>query len=396
MSSLTTATPPAAPVGDPLAPPARTPEPRVWRLGGAHAATSDPIAGGASRRPLAQNRWVWTATGGIFAAFATACGLAPVAFSGLHDTALWLLAAALAVIAALIVTRKPAAIGTAANNVLLLTVYASVVAAMWAFQPFGSVGAVAAMFIGPLTALRLVDRRQVALHLFIASVAIVLLPVLGLVDRGTVMACTVLIPSIWVFASAAVVLLEAVEYQSDQLELLVRHDPLTGVGNRRMLTERLEQELAEHRRTKQPLSLVALDLNGFKALNDTVGHAAGDQLLRDIAAVLVHAVGADDTVVRQGGDEFCLIMVGTAPGEAMRTIRTIRAALHAFDESAGAPITVGAGVAAFPRDAGDAAGLLHCADERLRADKSGHPGPRIAPEHAIQAVDAALTELATD
>jgi diguanylate cyclase (GGDEF)-like protein len=119
--------------------------------------------------------------------------------------------------------------------------------------------------------------------------------------------------------------------------------------------------------------VIALDLNGFKILNDTVGHAAGDDLLRDVAEALSSVVDPRDTVVRQGGDEFCLVLPETSAAHAERTGNAIRARLAQI-ESYGANVTTGIGIASFPVDALRGDVLLHVADERLRANK--------APRHA--------------
>jgi diguanylate cyclase (GGDEF)-like protein len=92
-------------------------------------------------------------------------------------------------------------------------------------------------------------------------------------------------------------------------ELRVRalHDPLTGLGNRALIGERLAQALARSRRTGRRVAALLLDLNGFKLINDTMGHEAGDELLRAVAGRLTHCVRLEDTVGRLGGDEFVVI-----------------------------------------------------------------------------------------
>ena len=93
------------------------------------------------------------------------------------------------------------------------------------------------------------------------------------------------------------------------------HDPLTGVANRILLSERLTQALERRRRNKGDLVVVLLDLDGFKTINDELGHSAGDQLLIELARRLVQSVRAEDTVARLGGDEF-VVLVEQAPGQA--------------------------------------------------------------------------------
>lgn len=168
--------------------------------------------------------------------------------------------------------------------------------------------------------------------------------------------------------------------QSEHLGELMRRDPLTGVGNRRLLTERVDYELHRHHRTGRPLTVFALDLNGFKHINDTLGHAAGDELLRDAASALRRAVRAQDTVIRQGGDEFFLIAPETGPNQARTLDRAMRAALAQVD-AGGRPLTAAIGSATYPDDAETAADLAHAADLRQFADKPRNV-PRGAPHPA--------------
>ncbi len=95
--------------------------------------------------------------------------------------------------------------------------------------------------------------------------------------------------------------------ERDALANAAFSDPLTGVANRRLLMSTAEHEIARHRRADERFTLVMLDLDGFKLLNDRYGHAAGDQMLRDVAVGLSRALRSQDTVARLGGDEFCVI-----------------------------------------------------------------------------------------
>jgi len=92
------------------------------------------------------------------------------------------------------------------------------------------------------------------------------------------------------------------------LRLLTQQDALTGLGNRRLLQERMGYEITRHRRMGRRFSVLALDLDGFKQVNDRFGHAAGDEILREVARAMQRAVRDQDTVVRTGGDEFCVLV----------------------------------------------------------------------------------------
>jgi diguanylate cyclase (GGDEF)-like protein len=326
-----------------------------------------------SRRDLAHNRWVWFATGGTGVMIA-ALTIALVAFED-SDRA-WaqiLFAGVYGLFALFLLRRQPPEIGDPFNHVVLMYAYSATIAGFAAFQPGGGMAISAGMFVGPLIAVRLQDRRLIALHLLAATSGLALVAVggavIGFIDPTTVIGIAIMVPAMWVLCAACAVVLEASEQQGEELERLVRRDPLTGVGNRRLLDERLSHELARASRGGQQLSLLALDLNGFKALNDTLGHEAGDELLRDTAAALVRAARPQDTVVRQGGDEFCVILPNTSPAHAQRTANAIRANLAGTDT--GGLVSTGIGIATYPDDALEEHVLLHVADERLIDDKAG-------------------------
>ena len=117
------------------------------------------------------------------------------------------------------------------------------------------------------------------------------------------------------------------ERERDAMRRFALRDPLTGLANRRALDERLGYEIARHTRHGESFAVLALDLDGFKAVNDRFGHDAGDELLRETAAALVEVVRAQDTVVRLGGDEFCVLapQTGQASADQLSGARARRA-----------------------------------------------------------------------
>jgi diguanylate cyclase (GGDEF)-like protein len=145
-------------------------------------------------------------------------------------------------------------------------------------------------------------------------------------------------------------------------------DPLTGVGNRRLLAERLEAELGRHRRHGRPLTVVVLDLDGFKHVNDRFGHPVGDEVLRDVAHALQRAVRSEDVVARAGGDEFWILAPETGTQGALQLVRRLeRAVAHA---SAGLDdLGASLGWAVAPTDGDDAGALLAAADAAQVAAK---------------------------
>ena len=151
------------------------------------------------------------------------------------------------------------------------------------------------------------------------------------------------------------------ERQTDAMRHYALRDPLTGLANRRALDERLAYEVARHTRNGQQFAVLALDLNGFKAVNDRFGHDAGDEVLRDVAHAMVDAVRAQDTVVRLGGDEFCVLAPLTdrdhADGLAGRVLEAL-AGVAAGPRGISASI----GAAVFPEDGTRPDALLAVAD----------------------------------
>lgn len=160
----------------------------------------------------------------------------------------------------------------------------------------------------------------------------------------------------------------------DRIEELARHDELTGVWNRRHLIEALEVELARHARGGPPLALALLDLDRFKHVNDTLGHNAGDEVLRRTARVLRDRLRHGDVFGRWGGEELLAILPQTAPQGARASAERMRAAVEAIpmdDLEPGLRVTVSVGLAhARPDDSSES--LVSRADGALyRAKRTG-------------------------
>ena len=160
---------------------------------------------------------------------------------------------------------------------------------------------------------------------------------------------------------------------TDRLDHLAQYDDLTGLANRALLRDRLERALAAARRHRSEVAVMILDLDGFKAVNDTLGHAAGDRLLRAVAERLRSRVRETDTVARLGGDEFALVIENLGrPEHAALVARKLLDALEAPIRVDGQEARVGAsiGAALYPRDAEDPAVLLRLADAAMYAAKA--------------------------
>ncbi|HEY0630924.1 MAG TPA: EAL domain-containing protein [Thermoleophilaceae bacterium] len=145
-------------------------------------------------------------------------------------------------------------------------------------------------------------------------------------------------------------------------------DPLTGVANRRSFYNSLTAELKRAERMSTPVTLVLIDLDGFKEINDTHGHPFGDGVLQTIAEKVRGSLRATDVIARVGGDEFAILLPAT-PRDAAAAMIT-RARDDATASVGGIPLTWSAGVATFPTDARDGTTLVECADAALYCAKS--------------------------
>jgi diguanylate cyclase (GGDEF)-like protein len=155
-------------------------------------------------------------------------------------------------------------------------------------------------------------------------------------------------------------------------------DPLTGLPNRRLFNDRLEQALATARREGHPLTVMLIDLDRFKEINDALGHHFGDVLLRQVSTRLREALRESDTVARLGGDEFAILLPrGGDTGDSERVAEKIRAAI-------GAPLTLkdgltleveaSVGIARFPEHGREPHELLRCADVAMYVAKAARSG----------------------
>jgi diguanylate cyclase (GGDEF)-like protein/PAS domain S-box-containing protein len=164
---------------------------------------------------------------------------------------------------------------------------------------------------------------------------------------------------------------DSVAYERRLRDLAFR-DRLTGLPNRASLLERLDLELAHARRSGSSLALLFMDLDGFKAVNDELGHQAGDELLRAVAQRLLGCLREADTVARLGGDEFTVLVPGIQDARGARAVasKLLEALAKPLVLSGRLqPIRPSIGVALFPSDASDGDGLLHCADQAMYAAK---------------------------
>ena len=174
----------------------------------------------------------------------------------------------------------------------------------------------------------------------------------------------------------------------DQLQHQAHHDPLTGLANRTLFSQHVREALETG--SVDQVAVMFIDLDDFKGVNDTLGHAIGDQLLRGVASRLVRSVRREDVVARLGGDEFAVLVERESGVEAgavelaERTLQAFLAPVIAGDKPLNASLSIGIAASQHPRTPGRRA-----AARRRRGDVRGQGG-RQAPLRGVHARDARL------
>src|SRR5437773_530200 len=187
-------------------------------------------------------------------------------------------------------------------------------------------------------------------------------------------------------------LLMAMDRLRNEVADLALLDDLTGVGNRRYLLQRLTEECARSERSGEPFALLVIDLDGFKSINDTHGHAAGDACLQHFTLMAQTRLRPGDMLARTGGDEFCIVLPSSTLREGTMIARRVLEVCRADAEQCAGkdiPISVSIGVAQWTREVGGYSDrLIAAADHALyEAKKDGRnrhaaydPAPPLAPD----------------
>jgi diguanylate cyclase (GGDEF)-like protein/PAS domain S-box-containing protein len=151
---------------------------------------------------------------------------------------------------------------------------------------------------------------------------------------------------------------------------LATHDPLTTLANRYLLSDRIEQAIFRAKRKKGLFALLFIDLNGFKNINDTAGHAAGDQFLIKLACILSENVRLTDTVARIGGDEFVVLLDEIHQAEdATLVAEKLSRVIHEDTDPFGHTVSAAIGISLFPHNGQNSETLLKAADQAMFQSK---------------------------
>jgi diguanylate cyclase (GGDEF)-like protein len=155
-----------------------------------------------------------------------------------------------------------------------------------------------------------------------------------------------------------------------KLRRLAERDDLTGLPNRRLCEERLAEELSRSRRGRGRCgSLLIVDMNDLKGVNDRLGHAGGDEALRETARVLRGALRTSDVCSRTGGDEFMILLPDTGADGARLAMARLRAAVMRAGARRDEPLSISVGAATWPTDGDEAGMLIEAADRAMYAEK---------------------------
>lgn len=218
-------------------------------------------------------------------------------------------------------------------------------------------------------------RPREALALTMTMTAVLILQLFDAVDpaRAGTLLVTILVTTAFAFAFSVIN-----NRQQNLLRRLATRDPLTGVGNRRAFVEKLAEVIAKFERSGSPSSLVMLDVDHFKQVNDVHGHSAGDEILRRVSHRVQSRIRITDSLYRIGGEEFVVVIDGKDVDAAAVLAEELRERIEANELVPGIAVTVSIGVAQIRKsDSHDA--WLNRADEALYAAKrSGRNTVRVA------------------
>ncbi len=176
-----------------------------------------------------------------------------------------------------------------------------------------------------------------------------------------------------------------------QLNEMARKDPLTGVLNTRAFYEAAENEISRAGRYQRPLSLAYIDVDDFKTVNDSLGHAAGDSLLTQAASSMMHAVRGSDEVARVGGDEFVILLPEIGAEAALKAVSRLREVLLRDMGKHLMPVTFSIGLVTFLSPPGSVGEMMNAADRLMYSGKNSGKN-KVVQQVVGQALDRDASE----
>ena len=342
-------------------------------LGGFDVAPPPVIPLPVTRPTLATNRLIWSALGAGLLLYTVVASIAYVLIDDFAGPALPYVAACGLVGSIVALVSRPPRIGEWPNHVAIAATYLLPIAAMMAAAPQASWAIGTALLAPLLIAVRLTDRRQISMHLGLATLLLPVAAVISGFDPAADVAMAALIVNTWVLGTCTLVVFEAAERQSAEIAGLVLRDPLTGTGNRALLRQRVREEIARHEGIQMPLVLIEFDLAEFPAFAAEHGRSSANTLLRDLAVAAASAAGPRATVARLTGSTFGILLPLTDFSEHLSEVDSARetqldALVAALNEAwpEPTPVVPRVGFAQYPEDASDAGAL-----EALAASRRG-------------------------
>ncbi len=167
------------------------------------------------------------------------------------------------------------------------------------------------------------------------------------------------------------IFIRVISVQQKRMHALAVTDPLTGLSNRTLFDATIEQAVAQYRRTSMPMTLVSLDLDHFKAINDTLGHSAGDGVLREMGELMRKRVRRSDKAFRMGGEEFLVLLYNTDAENGRRYAEELRGAVEGHSFLAAQTVTASLGVATLRPEEEVKAWMKRADDNLYRAKEQG-------------------------
>lgn len=198
----------------------------------------------------------------------------------------------------------------------------------------------------------------------------------NLASRIVVVSIFILWVSVWVALILSTKVSRALKAKSDEIEHQATHDSLTGLPNRTWLLDRLEKEIRKASIANKSIALMVLDLNRFKCINNTLGHDAGDTVLKEVSSSIRSCLWKSDSIVRMGGDEFALLMPISNEDHCYIALDKILDIMEEPVNIDGIPleVAISLGMAIYPRHAEDASNLIRCAEVAMyQAKEKGSP-----------------------
>lgn len=320
------------------------------------------LRGRLTRRAIAHSPHVWRITGATLIAFAVVHLVVAGRVDEFDATRLLLQAGLVAALGAVILGTRPPELGSPAAHVVLVATYGSIASSVAAHAPFGAVALTSTVFVPLLISLWM--DRPFAARAHLAGAALALIAASAATDETgrTLVAALCVLPGAAMMLIVSGAIFDAMEAQTAAMDRYARLDPITGCGNARMLEEELAGELQRQSGLTGRFALIDLTIDGFAAIEASVGHAAADAVLTALGEQLRETAGPGGTVSRIDGADFVVLLPGAGDDASESYVAAVR---ERFPSTlAGRALRLRTGHATHPSDGTTAAQLQDAARSR--------------------------------